>query len=396
MSQNLKKYFSVEYAFWIYTLLLLIARTIEFCHSFLGISASLANYTSYLAFVYAMYCLISGNTLNVWVKIIISTIVIIMVYTINMLIFPSTVGCFNLSLKDIYLVCLPYFYLALSFRNFSRLYSAMSQMSTVLFIFAAFILVMAFTGNIEGENVNYMTIAYDINLSVLVFGIEAIERKNYVKIILFLVTTIAILLIGCRGAFITIALTTIWIIIYKYGFRAILAPVIFVLLISIFFIPIMSFTSDLLNNIGYESRTVAKLLYGGLLESSGRDFIRERILAEANLNQYVPFGLFGDRVIAQKIGIGDVYIHNIFLEIIIDFGIILGAVVIMSLVYLTIKSFIYADKKLKLVYSIITGCVFIKLSFSNSYLIEPLFYAYLGFTIAILTRKNERYITHNL
>lgn len=396
MPKNLRTYFSVEYAFWIYTLFLLIARTIEFCHSFLGISEILANYTSYLAFAYAIFCLIKSNTLNTWAEIGVSSLIILLLFLISLVIFPNTEGYFYSSSKDIFLLCFPYLYLALSIRNFTKLYNAMAQMSTILFSFAVFIVIMTFTGNIEGENVNYMTIAYDINLSVLVFGIVAISEKNYIKIILFVATTFSILIIGCRGAFITIALTTVWIIVYRYGFRLLLVPAIIILLISIFFIPTMSYVTEILDDVGYESRTLTKLLYGGLLESSGRDYIRESILAEAEMNQYMPYGLFGDRVISQKIGIGDIYIHNIFLEIIINFGIILGVILILSLVYFTIKSFIACDKKTKLIYSIIVGCAFIKLSFSNSYLIEPLFYAYLGFTIVILTNKNEKYFAHNL
>lgn len=391
MIGKIKTYFTIGYAIWIYTLLLLIARIIEYSHSYIGVPESLANYTNYLAFLYTLICLILNNRANVWRKIIAALGILLVIFMLNFFLFPETNRELQQNIKVIILRCTPYLLLSISITDFSNVYSAMLKMAYPLFIPAVFLLYLAFNGQIDSDTSYYMTIAYEANLPILIFGIKGIEKKSPLIISIFMALSLVLLLLGCRGAFICIIVTSVIISIQKYGLKILTLPLITVALIVIFMDPILDFASTTLDKIGYDSRVIDKIKFGGMLDSSGREELRNLIMATAQHNQFPPYGLFGDRLLALRNGLGDIYIHNIFLEFVVDFGLIGAIAVSLLLTWLTFKAYRRAGYKARIVMIVITGCTLVKLFFSNSFLIDPLFYTYIGYISAVLTyTKHEK------
>ena len=134
------------------------------------------------------------------------------------------------------------------------------------------------------------------------------------------------------------------------------------------------------SNFGINSRTLSQIVEGSFLKSYGRTNIRETLIAGITESPFIGYGLWGDRFVTLNYGHGKAsYAHNIILEIITQFGVILGIFLIIALLWLIIKKIYYNNRSY---YFVILLCVIpsglIKLFFSGSYLNEPYFFFLMG------------------
>ena len=140
--------------------------------------------------------------------------------------------------------------------------------------------------------------------------------------------------------------------------------------------------AEVLSRMNISSRTINKIIIGEALNSSGRDEIANQLINKLNAFGY---GMMGDRVICSGI-----YAHNLFLELLIDFGIVLGA--ILSVVIITIIAFgvIRKIEKNHVWVILLLSTGFLKLMLSGSYLdFEPVFYVLMGFCVNSLMENKE-------
>ena len=113
------------------------------------------------------------------------------------------------------------------------------------------------------------------------------------------------------------------------------------------------------------------------MESNSRTVLKEKTLDAISENPVWGYGIMGDRVVLGT------YCHNIFLELLCDFGVVLGTLFIVALVAII---FIAIRKTWKTEYFFFVSgmiiAVVVKLMFSNSYIVEPDFFFMLGISIA--------------
>ena len=86
---------------------------------------------------------------------------------------------------------------------------------------------------------------------------------------------------------------------------------------------ILSLLLLLLTKMNIQSRTLRFILSAELMSSSGIDEIAQDVISNINI---WGNGLMGDRVVASGL-----YAHNLFLEIICDFGIIVGLILSLTI-----------------------------------------------------------------
>ena len=91
------------------------------------------------------------------------------------------------------------------------------------------------------------------------------------------------------------------------------------LLLIVFFIVSLPLLNNWLDSIGISSRSLNMLLNGDITSDSGRSTIRSYFINKLIEHPFIGIGLFGDRLYEDV-----AYCHNIVLEIVLDFGIILG------------------------------------------------------------------------
>ena len=131
----------------------------------------------------------------------------------------------------------------------------------------------------------------------------------------------------------------------------------------------------------YLLRTFQK---GSLYESSTRNIIWENCIQRIKTMGFFVGGFFGDRPYC-----GSVYPHNIFLEIIMSWGWIIGSGMILFLIMLIIKGLGY-----KGIYKEVTiFAIFAELSryfLSGTYVREPKFWIALFILISVSKRTNKK------
>lgn len=211
------------------------------------------------------------------------------------------------------------------------------------------------------------------------------REKKIFNLILGFFLAISSILYGSRGIIVIFALfaaTMLWISLrnVKLSRRLLMIAVILVMtfVIVCFYTEILLGIQLILSLLGIsDSRTMSKLLSGELSDANGRDRIWS--MAWEMIKERFPlgYGAYGERaIIGQSFRWG--YCHNLFLEIIIAFGLI-GVIV---LIFMIIKSALLinneSDKDWNLLFILFfsnCGMLFV----SNTFWTHPYFWA----TIAV-------------
>ena len=151
---------------------------------------------------------------------------------------------------------------------------------------------------------------------------------------------------------------------------------------AIFKSAILVFIGNMLTAFSIDSRNFSFLIGGNLLDSGSRvELYKDAIKHVGVLGK----GVLGDRVLL------DIYPHNIFLELLIHFGYVLGFALCVALIIVIVKS-LFEKKRPELFFILLLlPCGFFKLLVTGSYLNqEPAFYALLGFCVNALMRSNKQ------
>lgn len=143
-----------------------------------------------------------------------------------------------------------------------------------------------------------------------------------------------------------------------------------------------------LSSLFPSSRTLS-LLVSGFKFDSGRSEIHDIFLNEIRKNPLLFRGIFSDRILYSATrGIEfeiSGYPHNIFIEIVFQFGAVLGTMILIPLIYYLVKAlkvgFKCLDLELKCMLVLFFTAGIIKLLFSGSYLTTIEFYLCICFVM---------------
>ena len=168
-----------------------------------------------------------------------------------------------------------------------------------------------------------------------------------------------------------------------------------VIIISIYYIDILTFIQKVLRQYHFSSRSIDRLLNGSVMIDRGRDNISSVMKMAITEKPITGYGLFGDRYLtAINLNSKGTYAHNIFLEILVQFGIPLGSILIGAYLYNCIRFLFYkVDIKSHTLYLCAFSATFIKLMFSNSFWLDTNFYFLFAVMIIIwnIIRNNKKH-----
>ena len=134
---------------------------------------------------------------------------------------------------------------------------------------------------------------------------------------------------------------------------------------------------------GLSIRIFDKLLSGTQLGSSGRDHLTEQLLVSIREHSLLGTGLCSDRMI---IGI---YAHNLLIELWVEFGLIIGTVLLLALVITLWRGYINSSSKVEKGMIITMLCAsFFKMFLSGSYIDEGPLFLLVGLCVGVI-RKNS-------
>lgn len=274
-------------------------------------------------------------------------------------------------------------YLMDKFRYFSYLTLFVADFSFVYLII------------ISGEKFEYMTFAYYLLLPAVYCFVDSIKRKKLVLLIVSCLSLFFVAFAGSRGALVSVLMFFALYCLFFYPNGRTKVLLIALLIISIivairFYENIIVFLINLTDSLNFDSRSLNNLLDETMFASKGRDRIAEKLYSVLPEKMF-GYGIFGDRVIAGS------YAHNVFLEFAIHYGIILGVFLSAFYLYITLSP-LFFDKYKKnvevfILYFVLFSSSFVKLLFSDSYLVFPTFWAMIAFSILIIRMtKNEKHI----
>lgn len=284
----------------------------------------------------------------------------------------------------LFICSLPWFVVGNSLNNLNKIIEVFKKnvylilLSNIALIIFCILTGRPMLGNME---ISY-TILPLLLLSLLIFLNE--KKTKFLMIALFSCTIVVIM--GSRGTLLCIAsfLIMYYIINFKKEFFHVI--IIVTLLIGIIwnFNNILAITINKFESWGISSRTLYKLENGDILNDTGRGKIQKVVIEALNEHPILGLGIGGERIIVNdKIykmtkDMSTCYPHNLIIEIIAQYGYLVGTMLIVFLIGLLVNTIKNTNGNERNILLLLVSQEIIKLLVSSSYIISPMFFLVLG------------------
>lgn len=277
-------------------------------------------------------------------------------------------------------VVVPSFVCLLAVENFDVIKASLRIVGWISAIGALVFLMFFLMGRFSIERYS-MSFSYACLFPMLAL----FSQKRTLPILISLLIFLEVLAFGSRGAAVCFIVYIIFALFQEKGKTRVFVIVGCFLLLLAF-----PYFVEYLEHLGLYSRTVNLMMSGGFTESEGREFIYGKALAELNNNLITGLGLYGDRASFGT------YCHNIVLEILVNFGIIIGTLILFVSIFIILKVLFISKGD---VYNVAVVLVFYGIlphMFSGSYLQEPNFALLMGYCAWVISsNKANHYLATN-
>jgi hypothetical protein len=312
----------------------------------------------------------------------------IIISLLNVLLFPQNIDSIKSIVFDFFFICLPCFIYSFSINNFDILYKTFEKICNIVLVVGLIISLLDFSNKIDVGTYS-MTLSYYLLIPSLLYLYKFLNEVSIKYFILFLISFISVLLLGARGPILCIAVYTIIYLVNSIrGKNSVKKTIIYFILIIllltgvIFLKEILLLINNILNKYNIYSRTI-NLLLNEKIHLSGREYLYTGAIELIKKYPIIGIGIAGDRYYFGG------YVHNLFLEILLDFGCFLGLIICFVLIIIFIKSIFFTNKKIANFTSIFFCLGVVPLMVSGSYLTDAWFWIYLGIVLKLLTNKKQ-------
>ncbi len=211
----------------------------------------------------------------------------------------------------------------------------------------------------------YMSFSYNLLFGTIFSSMYFFRKKKPLSLIAAVIGVVLIFLVGARGplACFIVSLVICFLLSKLSVSKKIILTLLFVtigLFIMVLWDQILLAMKNAIDGIGISSRTLDLLLNGEFFSDSSRGEIQQKIIDGFTL---FGRGLYGDRVVGDNH-----YAHNLFIEVISQWGYLFGSLLIAALGILIFKGFRTKNATLQLLIFAFFSSSVIKLMFSESYL----------------------------
>ncbi len=335
-----------------------------------------------LVFLYALPVVIKRSRL----KLVGSYSVGIFIFLFHYLMFPENSLYMRELIFPFFCMCLPVLVYSMSIHDWNNLKLCMGKASFIVFIIGTVlgVLVLFDQATVGAYS---MSLSYYMLLPMIIYLGELFDNPSMKALLFSLITLLIILSLGARGPILcaivfvllkilkSSKLTYTKILFYLSSFAAIIVT--FIYLDSI-----LQYINNLLLNFGIKSRTIALFLRDGVY-LSGRENIYPKIIEGIQDNPLLGIGIAGDRLITGG------YAHNLFLEVLANFGVIVGSILLITLILLVVRNLLIEDNEKYNIIIIWLSLGFIPLIVSGSYLMDMSFWILIGLMINSLHSRRQ-------
>lgn len=259
---------------------------------------------------------------------------------------------------------------------------------SLLCLISTILVIIQSGANIQADWSGSMYYSYIILPHVLCVFYIAVNYNNIMYLFISILGFIFMVMLGNRGSLICSIIFFV-ICLYRYFMKLSLHKKIISIVVFLFLIVIFTvgnfYNSFLLNIYNYASThgLSTRLFYfmKGEINSpfdSGRSILRKKVI-KAISDNILGYGLSSDVFFAGA------YVHNIFLELIVEFGVFFGFILILGIVWLIFSALIKNNIpwNIKNIFCIFICCGLIKLCISGTYLTDPYIFFMLGMAISL-------------
>lgn len=234
-------------------------------------------------------------------------------------------------------------------------------------------------------NNSSMEFGYSMLFPALIFLYFFLKERKKAYIFISLVGLAEIILYGGRGPILAYCCYVAFYFIFVW-FRnreipnkpiKILGIILVLILVYFLFDTLLSVSVNVLESHGIRSRALTYLINGEATADNGRTIIAgwaiDLISKKSVFSGYGPLA---------DIALMGLYSHNIILELMIDFGVVWGSIVFVT-ICLAIIVTIFKEQNLNrlMIFFIFVCCGFVKLFVSNSFWVETFFWMMLGLMV---------------
>lgn len=315
-----------------------------------------------------------------------SELIYVSILCINIHIFPESKEHFEfyeMFIRQIIVVYIPSLTIAYSINNFNGILKSLNRIGWVGILFMIVAYAMGFTTYWD-----YQYFGVHISPFVIICVANYLERRNVLNLY-FSIVGVFLVLMGGRQSLVGVILSIVMLYyIYRFGNFSVKKLTFFILsfialiLSTIILAPvIIQFLVSVCDMVGVDSRTVSMLSDSELFDTSSRDYIYELSIYYITNYGFEINGLMADREFFSVSDSWIVYPHNLFLELMMDFGILLGGCIAGLIVYLFAKRILFGSVAKRVFICAICTLILSRLLVSSSFVSEGLFYMMIGFLL---------------
>lgn len=239
-----------------------------------------------------------------------------------------------------------------------------------------------------------MNLAYNLLPHCCLVAFYAAKKTNIFNVGLTVFSVIYISMLGTRGAAAILLVNIAWNIIMGKNPKRVLLKIftlfgaIAVFVLSPLCDSLIMWMYDFTQKLGLSIRIFDKLLGGTQLGSSGRDILTERLLASVNEHFLFGTGLCSDRMMVG------IYAHNILIELWVGFGVVVGSLILMILIYVLLRGYLESNKSEEKGFLIVLiHSAFLKLFLSGSYMDDKMLFLLIGLCVGLIRRGKYNRLT---
>ena len=307
----------------------------------------------------------------------------------------NTTWFFDKYFLDFALYVLPCYYigLAINYEKDSEVLRVVSNIGIFVMLFwqvCKLLRLVEVNESLSGELGEQMEEAY-----MLVFPICNLliySKKSLSDCVMMMIGFVLILLMGTRGPIIVLGTFIAFYLLFfkKYNKHPLFWKCVIIAAFSVFFVNIKRISLMMIPiaiKLGFSPRVFNSIIDSrfSLEEGSGRDDIYGGIIDYLKSKESL-FGLGwgGDRLITYD----HVWAHNFELEILVQFGWLLGGLILLLLFILLVKTLFHTKGLKTQRFICVMICVgILELQFSSTYVSHPLLFIMIGCCVSVLRKK---------
>lgn len=290
-------------------------------------------------------------------------------------------------LESVLTECFPLFLLSGCVRDCKKVQEDLLSVMTFVPYGYAFLAVAFGLGTLTEGTGYSQSDSYQMLLPAIVLASSLQNELSLKRLIPFGISLFFMFAYGARGPVACLALFIIVNILLHFEKRSRGRAVGFVAVLGViaaavyqYFYELLRWFQTLFAQLGFSIRTVDRLMNQSFFEDRGRNRIAEICIDRILEHPFIGIGPVNDRIyLANQFGNGEgavgSYPHNFFLEILMQYGVILGGMMLLLFAFLILKALRTApNANTKDLIVILIGSYFFPLLFSGSYLDSRGFY----------------------